>query len=101
VMFALIALEDEAYGANIRREIEERTGRTVSAGSVYTILDRLERRGLVSSEIGAPTAARGGRRRKNYRIETAGARLLHVSHQRHMLMASGLGAKLSDLSGQA
>ena len=40
---------DETYGVEIRRAIEERTGRTISPGAVYTALDRLERRGLVRS----------------------------------------------------
>ena len=73
ILFALMSLGDDAYGASIRREIVERTGREVSAGAVYTVLDRLEMRGLVASRVGEPTAERGGRRRKHYRIEASGA----------------------------
>ena len=47
ILFALVELEDEAYGASIGRAIEERTGREVSAGAIYTALDRLATRGLV------------------------------------------------------
>ena len=41
ILFALVSLGDDAYGASIRREIVSRTGRDVSAGAVYTVLDRL------------------------------------------------------------
>src|SRR5918999_5537588 len=62
-LLALLRLEPEAYGASIQREIEARTGRAVLLGAVYTTLDRLERKGLVVSWMGAPTAERGGRRK--------------------------------------
>ena len=52
LLFALMQLDDDAYGARIRESIEARTGRTVSPGAVYTALDRLESRGLVSSVLG-------------------------------------------------
>ena len=46
VLLALLRLDDDAYGMSVRREIETRTGRTVSIGSVYATLDRLEKKGL-------------------------------------------------------
>jgi DNA-binding PadR family transcriptional regulator len=42
LLFALLRLGDDAYGVTIRRDIEERTGRTVSSGAVYTAMERLE-----------------------------------------------------------
>lgn len=97
VLLALVSLGDGAYGAGIRREIEERTGRDVSPGAVYTVLERLERAGLVSSRVGAPTATRGGRRRKHYRLRADGARLLHDTQQRMRRMAEGLEGTLEGL----
>ena len=41
VMAALLHLGERAYGVPVRREIEERTGRSVSIGAVYTTLQRL------------------------------------------------------------
>ena len=55
ILFALIRLGADAYGVTIREEIEARTGRAVSAGALYTALDRLEKRGLVASRLGEPT----------------------------------------------
>lgn len=100
VLFALLRLGEGAYGASIRREIEERSGREVSAGAIYTVLDRLERAGLVSSFTGAPTAARGGRRRRHYRLRPDGARLLHQARLQMNRMAEGLDAELDRLAAE-
>ncbi len=55
VLLALIRLGDNAYGVPISLEIEERSGRDVSIGSIYAALERLEGKGFVSSELGEPT----------------------------------------------
>ena len=94
LLMALLQLEDDAYGARIREVIEARTGRTVSPGAVYTALDRLESRGLVSSSLGDPTPQRGGKRKRFYRLEPQGAELLRRSHEALARMARGLRPKL-------
>jgi hypothetical protein len=45
----------------VRREIEARTGRALALGAVYATLDRLERKGLISSHDGAGLAPRAPR----------------------------------------
>jgi DNA-binding PadR family transcriptional regulator len=94
ILFALLELEEDAYGASIGREIESRTGRQVSAGAVYTALERLAARGLVSGEVGGPTPERGGRRRKYYRIEPEGAAELRRAVDIFRTMSKGLLPKL-------
>jgi DNA-binding PadR family transcriptional regulator len=101
VLFALMRLGDDAYGASIRREIVDRSGREVSAGAVYTVLERLERAGLVSSSVGEPTPERGGRRRKHYRLRPEGARLLLTARERMNRMAEGLDDVLVRLASAA
>ncbi len=101
VLIAVIALGDDAYGASVRREIEERTGREVSAGAVYTVLDRLERSGLVRSWVGEPTAERGGRRRKHYAVRPHGAKQLQVALERMRRMAAGMGGWIDRLAQEA
>ena len=81
--------DDEAYGARIRSVIESRTGRTISPGAIYTALDRLERRGLVASYLGDPTSQRGGKRKRHYRLEPAGATLLDRTRDALARMARG------------
>jgi PadR family transcriptional regulator PadR len=48
VMLAVVRTGDEAYGMNVRRELEEVTHRDVAIGAVYSTLDRLEAKGLVA-----------------------------------------------------
>ena len=99
ILFALLELEEDAYGAAIGRAIEERTGRRVSAGAVYTALNRLSTRGLVTARVGEPTAERGGRRRKYYHLEPAGALELNRSVDLLRSMSEGLLPKLEALAG--
>ena len=73
---AMVRLGDEAYGAALTREIEERTGREVSLGATYKTLDRLDGKGFLTSRIGPPLATRGGRRRKHYRLTDPGRQAL-------------------------
>lgn len=98
ILFALVELDEDGYGAAVGRAIEARTGREVSAGAVYTALDRLEARGLVRSRVGEPTPERGGRRRKYYRLEPAGARELHRSADTLRAMSAGLLPRLADMA---
>jgi len=98
VLLAVVELDDEAYGAEVGRAIEERTGRSVSSGSIYTALDRMESRGLVRSHVGEPTPERGGRRRKYYRVEPAGARELHDAMEAMRAMARGVLPRLRALA---
>jgi DNA-binding PadR family transcriptional regulator len=90
VMLALVRLGDNAYGVTVAQEIEARTGRRVSLGAVYKTLDRLEGKRLVSSSIGEPTAARGGRRKRLFRLDAAGERALRASLRALDRMAAGL-----------
>jgi DNA-binding PadR family transcriptional regulator len=91
ILLALLDLEEtEAYGVPIRDLIERRTGRRASIGAVYTALERLTVRGLVSSRLGEPTAVRGGRRKRFYRLEPAGARALSESVRVLADMSHGL-----------
>lgn len=101
VLFALLRLEDDAYGVTVRREIERRTGRDISSGAVYTTLSRLEARSLVTSRVGTTTPARGGRRRKYYALTPEGAELLHRSYDALQRMASGVAPALADAAAES
>ena len=104
ILMALLHLGDNAYGVTIRGEINERTGRTVAIGAVYTALARLLRNDYVSYRIGEPTAKRGGRRKKYYKIESPGVAALKRSYGVLFRMASGLEGSLDPVAlpaGQA
>src|SRR5687768_13331773 len=74
VLLALLRLGDGAYGAVIRLEIQERTGRHVTPGAIYPTLDRLEKKGFVRSRMGDPEPVRGGRARRHFALKPAGIR---------------------------
>jgi PadR family transcriptional regulator, regulatory protein PadR len=97
VLIAILRLEDDAYGATIRREIEARTDRRLSISAVYTTLERLEQKGLVRSRIGDPTPQRGGRRRKHFELLPLGERALKVAYEAFTGMTAGLERRLKAL----
>jgi PadR family transcriptional regulator, regulatory protein PadR len=90
VLLALIRLGDGAYGVPISDEIEATLGRSVSVGSVYITLDRLERKGLVSSRLGEPTAERGGRAKTYFRPTAKGLREVRLARRTLMRLWQGL-----------
>jgi PadR family transcriptional regulator, regulatory protein PadR len=94
ILLALVRLGPDAYGLTIRREIEARTGRAVSAGALYTALDRMEARGFVASRLGDPTPQRGGKRKRLYTLEPAGERALARIYESLRAMATGVSARL-------
>jgi len=91
---AILQLGDDAYGVSIREEIRERTGRSVSVGSLYKAIHRMEERGLVSTVVGEPTAVRGGRAKKQVLVEPAGRRALEASVRALGQMLEGLPVEL-------
>ncbi len=72
ILLSVLRLGEGAYGAAIRAEIERVTDRAATIGAVHATLERLERKGLVSSWIGEPTAERGGKAKRHFRLERAG-----------------------------
>ncbi len=88
---AILRLGPEAYGVSIKDEIARRTERSVSIGSLYKALHRLERRGFVSTYSGQPTAVRGGRAKKHFLIEPEGRQALEASVGALLRMFDGLG----------
>jgi PadR family transcriptional regulator PadR len=88
VLYVLLRLGEKAYGMSIWKELEERTGEAKTIGAVYSTLERLERRGYVSSRMGDPTPERGGRAKRYYSITGAGARALQDSERTFMNVRS-------------
>jgi PadR family transcriptional regulator, regulatory protein PadR len=81
VLLAIVRLGAEAYGRTILHQVQQSLKRNVSAGSVYTTLDRLESRRLIRSQLAAGTPARGGRARRYCAVNTIGMRALNDAHR--------------------
>jgi DNA-binding PadR family transcriptional regulator len=90
VLLALMRLGNGAYGMEMRREIELRTGRDVSIAAVYKTLGRLEQKGFVRHHMGEPTAERGGRAKKHYELRPAGLTALESTRAALSRMWDGL-----------
>ncbi|NKB86697.1 MAG: PadR family transcriptional regulator [Acidobacteria bacterium] len=90
VMATLVRLGEEAYGMRIRRDIEERTERTVSIGNVYAALRRLDAKGYIGARKGAPTSERGGRAKRFYYLEPEGAAALERSRNLFLTVLADL-----------
>ena len=90
VLLAIIQLGSEAYGMTIRRQIEERVGRSVAIGALYTALERLERKGYVASALSDPTPQRGGRAKRLFHLRPAGKTALTRSRETLARMWAGV-----------
>jgi PadR family transcriptional regulator PadR len=78
VLTLVAALQDDAYGAAIADEIENRLKRDVNLSAVHVTLYRLEDKGYIKSSLGGGTNERGGRRKRIYTITSAGMSMLRA-----------------------
>ncbi|MEZ5041408.1 MAG: helix-turn-helix transcriptional regulator [Saprospiraceae bacterium] len=79
VMLTVAILYGEAYGIAIIDEIEKRMERTVSIGSLQTVLRRLEKKGYLASELGEITSVRGGKRKRFFTVTNLGRKALEAT----------------------
>jgi DNA-binding PadR family transcriptional regulator len=94
VLLAVLRLEDEAYAIPIREEIQLRARRRVARGALYTGLERLEGKGLLSSRMSEPRPERGGRSRRYFQLTARGLAALRVSRRARLDLWQGLEAIL-------
>ncbi len=76
VLLAVMRLGETAYAVSLRAEIAERARRDVSRRAIQVTLDRLERKGLLRSHLGDPTAERGGKAKRMFALTGAGSNLI-------------------------
>ena len=74
ILLAILRAGADAYGVRVAEEIEQTGGRSVVMGAVYAALERLEKNRLVSSFVGDPTPARGGRAKRFFEVTPRGLR---------------------------
>ena len=90
VLLAVARLGDDAYGMSVRREIEARTGRSVSIGAVYPTLQRLADKDLLRSIARDPHPDRDGRARFFFALTPAGVAALGDAERMRAQMRDGL-----------
>jgi DNA-binding PadR family transcriptional regulator len=94
VLLAILRLGDEAYAIPIRQEIEERTGRSIARGALYTALERLEGKRCVRSRTSSPLPERGGRSRRYFTVTAAGLAAIRASRRSLLRLWQGLEERL-------
>jgi PadR family transcriptional regulator, regulatory protein PadR len=64
VLLLILMMEEEAYGLSVSESYKDHTGKSISISAIHTVLSRLEKKGLVRSEMGGASDERGGRRKR-------------------------------------
>lgn len=94
VLLAVLRLGVDACGVSVHDELGRHTGRAVARGAVYMTLDRLEKKGLLTSTLSSPTPERGGRARRCYRVTRAATTALRSSRRTLLSLWRGLAPLL-------
>lgn len=79
VLLAILQKADKAYGVEVRREIEECSGRNVTRGAFYTTLDRLESKGYLRWTTRPVEGWRGGIPQRHFAVTARGREKLEQS----------------------
>jgi DNA-binding PadR family transcriptional regulator len=101
VLLAIDGLGENAYGVTIREAIELRAERPTSYGAIYATLDRLEKKGYVTSILGEATAERGGRAKKYYRLAAAGVKAIDDTQRARKSLSFGFEVGHDPIAGIA
>ena len=90
VLLAVLRVGEEAYAVPVREEIRARAGRSVARGALYTALERLENKGLLTSRMSEPRPERGGRSRRCYAVTGRGLAALRAARRTLLSLWHGL-----------
>jgi DNA-binding PadR family transcriptional regulator len=94
LLLAILQCGEDAYTVPIRHVLAERSGRHISRGALYTSLDRLEAKGLVTSHLGEPLAIRGGRSRRYFALTPTGLTALRQARAALARLSRGIESLL-------
>ncbi|MEP0985642.1 PadR family transcriptional regulator [Ekhidna sp.] len=76
VLLLIMMMEEEAYGFSVSEAYKNHTGKSISISAIHTVLSRLEKKGLIKSEMGGATEERGGRRKRIFLPTTEGKEVI-------------------------
>jgi len=94
ILLAILDLDKEAYGVAIKEYVSRYIDRKLSFGTLYSYLDQLFRKGLISKSLGASTPERGGRSKIYYMLTKDGLGALESAYEQQKL----IWARLSEVS---
>jgi PadR family transcriptional regulator, regulatory protein PadR len=96
VLLTVAALQQEAYGVQIKKELEARLKEKLSVGSIQSALKRMEDKGFLTSEFGDATSKRGGKRKRIYSTTSYAHKVLAEMKE----IRAGLWESIPTLSSQ-
>ena len=96
VLLAILRLGGEAYSVPLVLELEEKTGREVSQSSVFIVLQRLEKKGLLSSRIDDSNRKETGRVRRYFELTPEAMKRLKESRKALFALWEGIGPQLDE-----
>jgi DNA-binding PadR family transcriptional regulator len=89
VLLTVLKLGEEAYAVPIRQAIHDEAGVDLSRGTVYVTLERLERKGHLTSIFSDPLAVRGGKSRRYFQLKPSGLSALKAAKSAVDRLAEG------------
>lgn len=90
VLWAVLRLGGDGYGAVVLKELNDRVGRRVSTGALYATLDRLEAKGVIQSRLADSEPGRGGRRKRLMTVTASGREALGRTRQEWLSLWDGM-----------
>lgn len=82
MVLIILLMKEETYGVEIAKEYEQQTKQSISLPAIHVVLKRLEKKGLVASKLGEPTAERGGKRKRFYKATNQGYEVTKTLQER-------------------
>lgn len=90
VLVAIWKLSDDAYGVNVRKEVNEISGKKYFYNAIYSTFEQLHRKGFVEKHFGEPTSVRGGKRKIYFSITETGMEAMEAAYERHNRLWKGV-----------
>ncbi len=81
ILLIIATLDNRAYSVAIVDQLSKQAKRGAKLGVVHAMLNRLEKKGYLNSQLGDPTALRGGKRKRFYSLTAAGFGAIHKSRE--------------------
>ncbi|MBN1273202.1 MAG: PadR family transcriptional regulator [Candidatus Aminicenantes bacterium] len=95
-MLTIIRLKEPAYLVNIRSFLHENTGKDWAFGSLNITLNKMKKKGYVTTYTGKPKHTQGGKAIQYYKLTDKGYRALIDAKQLHDNMYEGFSILLSE-----
>jgi PadR family transcriptional regulator PadR len=79
LLLAVMRRGNRAFGLMIQEEVKEEIGRELMLGTIYNTMERLEKKGYVSSSLGDESSDRLGRPRRYFSVESSGRAAVNIA----------------------